>query len=120
VTTPDEDFIVEQDQTVSTTNKPFEVELRHLSVLNAEQLCRNEALELSKALLSTKGLLGTDSAVDVNDLIKLATWILDGSDEPLYPFASGDVVVLGPQVFASSEGNVINWLGANYNKQEDE
>ena len=34
-----------------------------------------------------------------------------------YPRWEGDVVVLGPGVFVSSDGEVINWNGENYVRQ---
>jgi hypothetical protein len=34
-----------------------------------------------------------------------------------YPRNEGDVTVLGPQVFASRDGAVINWRGENYTPQ---
>ena len=34
-----------------------------------------------------------------------------------YPHRDGDVTVLGPEVFASSDGSVISWKGENYTRQ---
>lgn len=31
-----------------------------------------------------------------------------------YPYQDGDVTVLGPEVFASVDGEAISWAGANY------
>lgn len=31
-----------------------------------------------------------------------------------YPFDSGDVIVLGPQIFAAKEESILNWKGTNY------
>ncbi|MCX5598388.1 hypothetical protein OOK29_09585 [Streptomyces phaeochromogenes] len=36
-----------------------------------------------------------------------------------YPHADGDVTVLGPEVFASSDGAVISWKGENYVRQPE-
>lgn len=33
-----------------------------------------------------------------------------------YPYQDGDVTVLGPEVFASADGEVISWAGANYTR----
>lgn len=35
-----------------------------------------------------------------------------------YPYSDGDVMVLGPEVFASSDGEVISWKGENYVRQQ--
>lgn len=37
----------------------------------------------------------------------------------LYPFQDGDLVVLGPEVFADAEGRTICWRGVNYVRQSD-
>lgn len=37
--------------------------------------------------------------------------------EPTYPHADGDVTVLGPEIFASPDGDVISWKGDNYVRQ---
>lgn len=37
-----------------------------------------------------------------------------------YPYRSGDVLVLGPQMFVSADGSVINWRGENYYRGDDE
>ncbi|MEU1497271.1 hypothetical protein [Streptomyces sp. NPDC005732] len=34
-----------------------------------------------------------------------------------YPYQDGDVTVLGPAVFASADGEVISWAGANYSRR---
>lgn len=34
--------------------------------------------------------------------------------EVAYPFEDGDTIVLGPGVFASKDGSVLNWNGQNY------
>lgn len=36
-----------------------------------------------------------------------------------YPYADGDTLVLGPGVFVSDDGMVINWKGKNYTPQEN-
>lgn len=38
--------------------------------------------------------------------------------ETKYPHASGDVTVLGPQCFISSDGKVINYRGENFYASE--
>jgi hypothetical protein len=39
-------------------------------------------------------------------------------EDPVYPYESGDVVVIGPQCFAAKDGSVLNWRGENYVRQE--
>jgi hypothetical protein len=39
----------------------------------------------------------------------------DEAEAPVgYPHQDGDVTVLGPEVFASPDGEVISWAGVNY------
>lgn len=38
-------------------------------------------------------------------------------DRAQYPFEDGDVIILGPECFASKDGNVISWRGENYINQ---
>ncbi|GGR70921.1 MULTISPECIES: hypothetical protein [Streptomyces] len=42
------------------------------------------------------------------------------TDQQQYPHQDGDVTVLGPRVFVSNDGVVINWRGVNYVPQPDE
>lgn len=42
------------------------------------------------------------------------------SDQPHYPYADGDIAVLGPEVFASADGQTISWKGANYSRHPGE
>jgi hypothetical protein len=35
-----------------------------------------------------------------------------------YPYSDGDVMVLGPETIASSDGEVISWKGENYSRQQ--
>jgi hypothetical protein len=37
---------------------------------------------------------------------------------PSYPRQDGDVTVLGPEIFASTDGTVICWKGVNYVHQD--
>lgn len=39
-------------------------------------------------------------------------------EDMTYPYESGDVIVLGPQIFAAKDGSVLNWRGENYVRQE--
>jgi len=36
------------------------------------------------------------------------------TDQPRYPYDDGDVTVLGPEIFASSDGKVVSWRGENF------
>ena len=41
----------------------------------------------------------------------------DNSSAPIaYPYQEGDVTVLGPEVFASADGEAISWRGENYTR----
>lgn len=42
------------------------------------------------------------------------------TDQPRYPYADGDFAVLGPEVFASADGQTISWQGANYSRHPGE
>lgn len=35
-------------------------------------------------------------------------------DHKTYPYQDGDITVLGPEIFASNDGQVISWKGDNY------
>lgn len=39
------------------------------------------------------------------------------ADDVVFPYYSGDVVVLGPEVFAAKDGSVLCWKGVNYEEQ---
>lgn len=41
----------------------------------------------------------------------------DPSTTTTYPYQDGDVIALGPEVFASADGETISWKGANYNRR---
>lgn len=36
-----------------------------------------------------------------------------------YPYPDGDVTVLGPEIFASNDGQAISWKGDNYERQQE-
>ena len=85
-------------------------------VLTDEQVARAVAAAIAKPLLTAKPF----GATNVEDLIRLADWILVGGPKhPEYPITAGNVQVLGPGVIASDNGGVINWLGVNYIPDED-
>lgn len=82
-----------------------------------------EARERVSALLTTRAVMPEADAID---RITLARYIVTGSEVPLedpYPYASGDVTVLGPGIFASTTGpaenTVISWRGENFIPQRD-
>lgn len=35
----------------------------------------------------------------------------------IYPYQSGDVMVIGPDAFVSDDGEVIVWRGENYRRE---
>ncbi|MEU6342181.1 hypothetical protein ABZ883_14715 [Streptomyces sp. NPDC046977] len=41
------------------------------------------------------------------------------TSQPTYPHSDGDVTVLGPEIFASLDGQVICWKGQNYVQQAE-
>lgn len=45
-------------------------------------------------------------------------WLPEAAPAVIYPFADGDTMVLGPEIFASADGAVICWRGVNYVRQE--
>ena len=87
------------------------------TLLDQTQTARTLALSVAKPMLTGQGLSRTPPAVD--DLIRLAQWIIDGEYTDLYPFLNGDVTVLGPEIFTSNDSSVICWKGRNYVPQED-
>lgn len=42
-----------------------------------------------------------------------------GDAVPDYPYRDGDTIVLGPEIFAASDGSVICWKGVNYVPQPE-
>jgi len=111
---PDDfDDLVVEDPTINT--HALSPDLNLLSPLNREQQVRVAALNVAKPMLN-KGLLGTPP--ELSELIRLTSWILDGNEEPLYPFVSGGVIVLGPDLHVSIDGDSITWKDTTYLKEE--
>jgi hypothetical protein len=82
-----------------------------------------EAKQRVAALLTTRAVMPD---ADATDRILLARYVLTGQELPQedpYPYVSGDVTTLGPQIFASTtypaENTVINWQGENFVPQRD-
>lgn len=75
-------------------------------VLDEKQRARSFAAYLARPLLTTNGgVLAGKVAPDVNDLIRMATWILDGESEDLYPYTDTEGTIhLGPRVWMKPEG----------------
>lgn len=42
------------------------------------------------------------------------------TDHPPYPYSDGSRAVLGPDVYASADGNTITWQGAIYRRDRGE
>jgi len=96
---------------------PLAEPLPEHEVLTDEQVSRAVAATLAKPLLAAKPF----GATSVEDLIRLADWILTGSPRQReFPFTVADVQVLGPNVIATDNGGVINWLGVNYVPDEED
>jgi hypothetical protein len=100
--------------------------------------------DAKRRLAALHAASGVWTDADVYDRLRMARWILTGSeDEPAppdyaevttlggekirlekraqtedYPFFSGDVLVLGPQIYASNDDprpdTVISWRGVNF------
>jgi hypothetical protein len=69
------------------------------------------------------GVLGCNTPHVFEDGPPLAHWLAD-DPEPLsptkrYPYYDGEHLILGPEVFASSDEKVIAWKGVNYYRQEE-
>jgi hypothetical protein len=90
-----------------------------LSSLDYQQRARVAALNLAAPVLTNKGLLGSGTAPDVSDLLRLSEWILSGNQEPLYPYTTADMVVLGPDLSVNLEGHRIYWHGIRFNREDD-
>ena len=89
--------------------------------LDDTQGARVLALGLVKPML-TSNRFGGNAAPSVDDLIQLAEWVLNGvRPEPRqYPIQQGDVIILGPEIFATEDGRVICWQGENYVIEDEE
>lgn len=97
-----------------------------LSSLNPEQRARTAAICLAKPLL-VYNHGDSSSPPEVNDLIQAAQWIVTGQmhrpefkEGQRYPAELGDVILLGPEIFAAADGRVICWQGQNYTIQPEE
>lgn len=116
------------------------------ALANFMQRLSDEAVSRVAALAAVRGV--TPAETDAIDRTRLAHFILTGSGEfpsqeemqrlevrtmsgeaiPLlpkaYPYESGDVLVLGPEIFASTtapaENTVISWQGMNFIPQRDQ
>jgi hypothetical protein len=79
--------------------------------LDDVQRARAFAVSIAKPLLTSQGL-ASKTPPDVNDLIRLAQWLLDGETEDLYPYSDSDGTVhLGPKVWMKPEGFL--WVNGN-------
>ena len=79
--------------------------------LSAEQATRVAALDIARPLLTHNGL-ASKTPPDVSDLIRLAAWIVNGEDEPLYPYTDSEAVLhLGPRVWLTPSGDL--WANGN-------
>lgn len=95
-------------------------------LLTSEQATRAFALSIAKPFLTHTGL-ASKTPPTVDDLITLANWIVQGSDDsPLYPYADADGTVhLGPNTSMSPDGylqngGVLYQPSADDNREEGE
>lgn len=124
------EFEIDPDPTVSSAStdllKPLEPQRSGpLGELNDEQRARVAALNLAAPVLSDKPMLGGSKAPDVFDLLRVSQWILTGTDllddaNQKYPIETGDVIILGPEVFVDRDGTTISWAGQNYELNNDD
>jgi hypothetical protein len=77
----------------------------HDNPLSHEQQARAFALGIARPFLTNTGLASKISPAP-DDLITVATWIIQGPDHtPLYPYADTDAKVhLGPTVWMQPDG----------------
>lgn len=112
----------------------------------ASQLAGQLSEEAKTRVAGLMAARSTMVASDVYDHIRLARFILTGHEDeperemievrtvgggtiqypaqPTYPYESGDVLVLGPEIFSSTTGGpaentVISWQGENFVPQRD-
>jgi len=72
--------------------------------LTERQRARVVALEIARPLLTSTGI-ASRTPPSLDDLIRLATWVLDGITEPLYPYTDTEATVhLGPAVWMVPDG----------------
>lgn len=75
--------------------------------------------KIGTAHIEIKPVLNRESLADIVE--QVATAVEQGIDigaRRTFPHDSGDVTVLGPEVFASKDGSVICWRGRNYVPQQ--
>lgn len=104
--------------------QPTPVNSGPLSSLDGEQRARVAALNLAAPLLTSTAMLSSKPP-EVLDLLRVSQWILTGEDmlddQRTYPINSGDVTILGPEVFVTDNGDLICYRGRNfYANQENE
>jgi hypothetical protein len=99
----------------------FDQVTENLAALVADKMS-DAAQQRVSALLCVRTVMPD---ADVYDRIRLANYILTGSDEiETEGDQSGDVLVLGPEIFANTPGGpdedtVINWRGVNFAPQNE-
>lgn len=52
--------------------------------------------------------------LEEQEMLRLASAKRAAAKRREYPYSDGDVLVLGPEIFVSSDGRVISWGGTNY------
>lgn len=62
-------------------------------------------------------LAGQHAWADAAALLRRLAGEAQQDEKPSYPHPDGDVIILGPEVFASPDGRTISWKGANYERQ---
>lgn len=87
--------------------------------LNEDQVARMFVLAMVKPLLTAQGL-ASKTPPDVRDLIALATWVISGDKEPLFPYTDDDGTVhLGVGIWLKPDGYL--WVkGMLYEPTEED
>lgn len=73
-------------------------------ILTEDQARRAVSLSIAKPLLTAQGL-ASKTPPTVDDLVRLAEWILSGETEELYPFLLSDhALQIGPEAVLRPDG----------------
>lgn len=59
------------------------------------------------------------TALIANAIIAAVRDVAKAKATPPYPRDDGDVTALGPEIFASKDGQTISWKGDNYERQQE-
>lgn len=86
-----------------------------------EDTCRPVDIDGELIRLRSAAPLDSDGEAALADVLRTARRrMIDEQRKAFakYPYRDGDVTVLGPEIFASPDGQVISWKGENYVPQD--